>query len=91
MECLKPVPVGVVVEIQGAVLHRTAAYLVCGLVGTPIEPEQGVWVEALFGFAQVDENGKLENFPEKLPAVKTPDGEAWERLVGRMKKLLRLR
>ena len=33
MECLRPVPVGVVAEIQGAVLYRTAAYLVCGLVG----------------------------------------------------------
>ena len=32
MECLRPVPVGVVAEIQGAVLYRTAAYLVCGLV-----------------------------------------------------------
>ena len=91
MECLRPVPVGVVVEIQGVVLRRTAAYLVCGLVGTPLEAEQGPWCEALLGFAQVDENGKLENFPEKLPAVKTPDGEVWERLVGRMKKLLRLR
>ena len=91
MECLKPVPVGVVVEIQGTVLYRTAAYLVCGLVGTPLSPEQGVWVEALLGFAQVDENGKLDNFPETLPAVKTPDGEVWDRLAARMKKLLRLR
>ena len=91
MECLKPVPVGVVVEIQGTVLYRTAAYLVCGLVGTPLSPEQGVWVEALLGFAQVDENGKLDNFPETLPAVTTPDGEVWDRLAARMKKLLRLR
>src|SRR5215475_2627370 len=36
MECLRPVPVGVVAEIQGAVLHRVAAYLVCGLVGMPL-------------------------------------------------------
>jgi acyl-CoA hydrolase len=91
MECQEPVPVGVVVEIQGTVLHRTAAYLVCGLVGTPIEPDQDPWVEALLGFAQVTKSGKLDNFPETLPGVKMPDGPVWERLAGRMKKLLRLR
>ena len=46
MECLRPVPVGVVVELQGVVLRRTAAYLVCGLVGMPWDNE-GPWVEAL--------------------------------------------
>src|SRR6476661_5684785 len=64
MECLRPVPVGVVVEIQGAVLRRTAAYLICGLVGAPWD-ESGVWAEALFGFAQVKPDGKLTHFPER--------------------------
>jgi acyl-CoA hydrolase len=91
MECLRPVPVGVVVEIQGEVLHRTAAYLVCGLVGTPLGPDQGPWVEALLGFAQVTEDGKLAHFPADLPEVGHPPGEDWDRLVDRMKKLLRLR
>jgi acyl-CoA hydrolase len=90
MECLRPVPVGVVVEIQGAVLHRSAAYLICGLVGTPWD-EEGIWMEALFGFAQVKENGKLTHFPDKLPAVTIPSGEEWERLTKRMTKLLRTR
>jgi acyl-CoA hydrolase len=90
MECLRPVPVGLVVEIQGTVLHRTAAYLVCGLVGTPLGPDQGPWIEALMGFAQVDE-GKLAHFPENLPPVEVPAGEVWSRLDARMKKLLRLR
>src|SRR5215472_8777121 len=58
MECLRPVPVGVVAEIQGTVMHRTPADLVCGLVGTPLHPEQGPWLEALLGFAQVDDDGK---------------------------------
>ena len=91
MECLRPVRVGLVVEIQGAVLYRTAAYLVCGLVGTPLDDEQGPWVEALLGFAQVTEEGKLEHFPTELPELERPDGDTWERLAGRMKKLLRLR
>jgi hypothetical protein len=63
---------------------------VCGLVGTPIEADQGPWVEALLGFAQVDENGKLDNFPATLPPVETPPGEAWERLAVRMNKLSKL-
>jgi hypothetical protein len=91
MECLRPVPVGVVVEIQGTVLHRTSAYLVCGLVGTPILPDQGPWLEALLGFAQVDDGGRLDHFPADLPPVEVPDGEDWQRLADRMRKLLRLR
>ena len=91
MECLRPVPVGVVAEIQGVVLHRTAAYLVCGLVGTPLGPDQGPWIEALMGFAQVDDDGKLTHFPDDLSAVDPPPGETWKRLADRMKKLLRLR
>ncbi|MCI0703311.1 MAG: acyl-CoA hydrolase [Planctomycetia bacterium] len=90
MECLRPVPVGVVVELQGVVLHRTAAYLVCGLVGAPWD-DNGHWVEALFGFAQVDADGKLTHFPERLPPITVPPGDVWERLARRMTKLLRLR
>lgn len=91
MECLRPVPVGVVVEIQGSVLHRTSAYLVCALVGMPITADQGPWIEALLGFAQVDDDGRLDHFPENLPAVEVPTAEPWCRLADRMRKLLRLR
>lgn len=91
MECLRPVPVGVVVEIQGTVLHRTSAYLVCGLVGAPLEPELGPWVEALLGFAQVDADGKLAHFPTNLADIRHPHGEVWKRLDARLRKLLRLR
>lgn len=90
MECLRPVPVGVVVEIQGVVLHRTAAYLVCGLIGMPWDDE-GPWAEALFGFAQVTPEGKLTHFPDHSPEVAIPTGVAWERLERRMAKLLRTR
>lgn len=91
MECLRPVPVGVVVEIQGTVLHRTSAYLICGLVGTPLHTDQGPWIEALMGFAQVDDEGRVSHFPEDLPAVEVPPGETWQRLADRMRKLLRVR
>jgi acyl-CoA hydrolase len=91
MECLRPVPVGVVVEIEGAVLHRTSAYLVCGLFGTPLGSDHGPWAEALFGFAQVGEDGKLMQFPDELPPVVRPVGDPWERLAARFRKLMRLR
>ena len=91
MECLRPVPFGLVVEIQGAILHRTSAYLVCGLAGTPLHADDGPWLEALMGFAQVDDAGKVTHLPENLPAVETPPGETWQRLDERMRKLLRVR
>ncbi len=92
MECLRPVPVGVVVEIQGAVLYRTAGYLICGLVGIPWDNEAAdPWMEALFGFAQVTAKGKLTQFPEALPPVARPPGTVWQRLEQRMAKLLRSR
>lgn len=91
MECLRPVPVGVVAEIQGAVIHRTSAYLICGLVGTPLDPDHGPWLEALLGFAQVNDDGKLAHFPDHLPAVELPAGDPWPRLDARLRKLLRLR
>lgn len=91
MECLKPVPVGVVAEIQGAILHRTSAYLVCGLIGAPLETSQGEWMEALLGFAQVNVQGKVDRFPEESVPMPLPKGEVWTRLESRLKKLLRVR
>jgi len=91
LECLRPVPVGLVVEIQGTILHRTSAYLVCGLVGTPLPGDDGPWIEALMGFAQVNEDGRLAHFPAHLPPVEVPPGGPWHRLDARMRKLLRLR
>src|SRR5271157_4895437 len=50
LECLRPVPVGSVIEIEGTVVHRAQAYLVAGLVGKPLGPGEGPWLEALLGF-----------------------------------------
>lgn len=91
LECLRPVPVGTVIEIEGVVLHRAQAYLVVGLVGAPLEPGQGPWMEALLGFAQVDENGRPDALPEGVVAEAPPATEAWQRLAERLHKLLHLR
>lgn len=91
LECLKPVPVGTVIEIQGVVLHQTRAYLVAGLIGTPLTPTDGPWLEALFGFAQVGDDGRPAELPDGATSATPPAGEAWERLAKRMGKLLRVR
>ena len=36
-------------------------------------------------------DGKVAHFPRELPAVEVPDGETWQRLDRRMRKLLRVR
>jgi acyl-CoA hydrolase len=91
LECQRPVPVGTVIEIQGAVLRRARAYLVTGLLGTPLEPGQGPWLEGLFGFAQVDEGGRPDALPDPDEPAETPAGEEWRRLEARLEKLLRVR
>lgn len=91
LECLRPVPVGTVIEIEGAVLHRSQAYLVTGLRGRPLTPEQGPWMEALLGFAQVDAGGKVDALPAGAGPGESPDGEEWRRLEDRLQKLLHLR
>lgn len=91
LECLRPVPVGTVIEIQGLVLHRSQAYLVTGLVGAPLAPDEGPWLEALLGFAQVDEQGRPAALPREVGEAQVPEGEPWQRLGERLRKLIKLR
>ena len=91
LECLRPVPIGTVIEIQGLVLHATRTYLVTGLIGTPLRDDQGPWMEALLGFAQVDESGRPAELPEGIQTISLPDAPDWHRLNERLQKLLRLR
>ena len=91
LECLRPVPVGSVIEIQGTVLHRAQAYLVTGLLGAPLEPGQGPWLEALLGFAQVDEQGRPDALPAAGAPGETPDTPDWQRLAARLERLLKIR
>ena len=91
LECLKPVAVGTVIEIQGAVLHQTQTYLITGLYGVPLSTEQGPWMESLLGFAQIDESGRPAVFPNRDEKLLIPAGEIWERLQVRLKKLLKIK
>jgi acyl-CoA thioesterase YciA len=89
IECYKPVPQGSFVEIRGAVLHCTRAYLVTGLIGTPLPGQNGPWMDGLLGFAQVNDDGRVAEFPGDLTAA-MPTAE-WRKLHERMKKLLRIK
>jgi acyl-CoA hydrolase len=95
LECLKPVPVGRVVELRGRILHRTRAYLVVGLLGHELEPGQGPWMEALLGFVQVDEQGRpspLVDDPElDHPSPADPDHLILTRLRERLRALLAIK
>ncbi len=91
LECLRPVPVGTVITIDGAVLHRTQAYLVVGLLGQPLAPGENPWLEALFGFAQVNDEGRPEALPEGAGLGEVPPSEDWQRLAERLQRLLHLR
>jgi len=89
IECYKPVPQGSFVEIRGQILHVTRAYLVTGLIASPLPGQTGPWMDALFGFAQVNDDGRVAEFPGDLTAS-APAAE-WRKLHERMKKLLRIR
>jgi acyl-CoA hydrolase len=89
LECYRPVPEGTLLEIRGAPLHITRAYLVVGLIGTPLSEHDGAWMDALMGFVQVDEKGQPAPFPDRMPEP-VSEGE-WQPLRERMEKLLRLR
>jgi acyl-CoA thioesterase YciA len=91
LECTRPVRVGSVIEIAGAVLYRRRAYLVTGLLGSPLAEGEEPWLEALFGFAQVDAAGRPDALPEGAGAPVVPPGEPWRKLAERMARLLRVR
>lgn len=89
VECRRPVPVGTLVELRGAVLQVRQAALVVGVVGMPLAGQSVPWMDALMTFVQVDEQGQ----PADLPAaVETATATApWPPLVARLERLAQLR
>ena len=65
------------IELQGTVLHLTRAYLVVGVIGSPLKGEDGPWMDALMGFVQVDDAGQ----PAPLPIETLSAG--YRRLLAR--------
>lgn len=90
IECNEPVPVGTVVEIRARPLHARRAYLVIGLLGTPIRPDTAPWMEGLLGFVQINGGGRPAPFPTDI-AMDEPTDDDWQPVMARMKKLLRIK
>ncbi len=86
LECYQPVPVGRVLEIRARPLLAKKAYMVIGLIGSPLEPHQACWMDGLMSFAQVDDTGRVAPFPGDIEIEEPPD-DSWRALVRRMQKL----
>jgi acyl-CoA hydrolase len=89
LECYRPVPVGSMIEIRGLPLHITRAYLIVGMIGTPLPGSTGPWMDGLMGFVQVDDQGRLTELPEDM-SLPEP-AEEWGPLRERMRRLLKMR
>jgi acyl-CoA thioesterase YciA len=89
LECYRPVPVGSMVEIRGLPLHVTRAYLIVGIIGSPLAGSTNPWMDGLMGFVQVDGHGRLSELPEDI-SIAEPGAE-WDPLRERMRRLLRIR
>lgn len=88
VECYLPVPVGAVIELRGRPIQIRQAYLVIGLIGSPLQEHGKPWMDALFGFVQVDARGKPTSFPDELAMPDLDDH--WLPLSERLEKSLNL-
>ena len=77
------------VEIRGLPLYVTRAYLIVGMIGSPLVGSTNPWMDGLMGFVQVDNHGRLSELPEDL-SIAEPTAE-WEPLRERMRRLLKIR
>jgi acyl-CoA thioesterase YciA len=89
LECYRPVPVGSMIEIRGVPLHITRAYLIVGMIGTPLPGNTNPWMDGLMGFVQVDDQGRLAELPEDLSLAEP--AKEWHPLRERMRRLLKVR
>ena len=85
---MRPVPVGTVIDIEGAVSHRTQAYLVAGLLASRWRPVEVPGRGELLDFAQVDDAGRPDGLPEGAGPGIVPESADWRRLDERLQKLL---
>ncbi len=91
LRCYVPVPIGRVVEIRGAEVHRARAQVVVALHGSPLPGQIGPWMDALMQFVQVDASGRPEPLgdePTEAPRSLEPP---WEGLRERSRRLRSVR
>ncbi|MDB4557379.1 hypothetical protein N9Z84_01385 [Pirellulales bacterium] len=84
VECRRAVPVGALVEIQGAILQVRQCHIVVGVVGMPLTNGDVPWMDGLFGFVQVDEKGLPAELPE---TIRTASNKTfWAPLINRLEE-----
>lgn len=82
VECRRAVPVGALVEIQGAILQVRQCHIVVGVVGMPLTNGDVPWMDGLFGFVQVDKKGLPTKLPETIQTV--TERTFWRPLLKRL-------
>ncbi len=91
LRCFEPVPIGRVIEIRGAEVHRARAQIVVALHGTPLPGRHGQWMDGVMQFVQVDPGGRPEPLDVEPPLEDEPLDEPWYSLRLRARRLLAVR
>ena len=92
LRCLRPVPIGEVVQIRGRVLFLRSAQVVVGLYGSPLRGQNGPWMDAIMQFVQIDEKGRPLAFDEPIVQNYCQDSaQPWGELGARLEKLIQIR
>jgi acyl-CoA hydrolase len=71
VECRRTVPVGTLVELQGAILQVRQCYIDVGVVGMPLANGEVPWMDGLFGFVQVDQRDCQLNCRKRFKQLPT--------------------
>lgn len=91
IRCYEPVPIGCVVEIRGAEVHRARAQVVVALYGTPLLDRTSPWMDGLMQFVQVNNEGRPEPLEGDPPTQPLRLEGPWAGLQERGRKLLAIR
>lgn len=92
LRCLRPVPIGEVVQIRGRVLLVRSAQVVVGLYGSPLRGQTEPWMDSLMQFVQINSNGQPLAFDSCLTDNFLVDHQPpWGELHQRTGHLLNIR
>lgn len=91
LRCFEPVPIGKVVEIRGAEIHRARAQVVVAVYGSPLSGRHSPWMDGLMQFVQVDDAGRPEPLPGSSDEGPLDLSAPWSALRDRALRLLAIR
>ncbi|MFM7316359.1 MAG: acyl-CoA thioesterase [bacterium] len=92
LRCLRPVPIGEVVQIRGRVVLVRSAQVVVGLYGSPLRGQHEPWMDSLMQFVQIDPHGHPLDFePPITETFSNIQEQPWSELRDRTLQLLNIR